>query len=464
MLSSRPLLTSRSLNLLPLTRRRSLTCSASRVVPHPPDLIRWVRREGGSVHPSIALADHPTDGLGLISVGEIPAGSELIELPGHLPLRWTNGADGMLHKLAERIPEELWAMRLGLRLLQERAKEDSYWWPYISNLPQTFTMPIFFNGDDIKNLQYAPVLHQVNKRCRFLLSFEKEIKSLLTNISSSESHPFEGKDVNSSALGCAMSAVSSRAFRLHDKGDSVVPMLLPLIDMCNHSFSPSARIVQDRDASSPNLSIKVVANNQIEENTQVTLNYGNLSNDFLLLDYGFVIPSNPYDRVELRYDSALLEAASMTAGVSSPSFSSPASWQLEILSHLNLLGDNAKVTLGGADLIDGRLLAALRVLFSSETLKTQNLNSLMVLGDESNPVLGASIESSALKTVIALCVISLEHFPTKIMEDEEVLKMEIPSATRLAVEFRMLKKLMLVDVMRKLSQRVRMLSEEKSIS
>lgn len=57
--------------------------------------------------------------------------------------------------------EELWAMRLGLRLLQERAKSDSFWWPYIANLPETFTVPIFFPGEDIKNLQYAPLLHQV---------------------------------------------------------------------------------------------------------------------------------------------------------------------------------------------------------------------------------------------------------------------------------------------------------------
>jgi len=54
-------------------------------------------------------------------------------------------------------------MKLGLRLLQERAKSDSFWWPYIANLPETFTVPIFFPGEDIKNLQYAPLLHQVVK-------------------------------------------------------------------------------------------------------------------------------------------------------------------------------------------------------------------------------------------------------------------------------------------------------------
>lgn len=52
-------------------------------------------------------------------------------------------------------------MKLGLKLLQERARKGSFWWPYISNLPETYTVPIFFPGEDIKNLQYAPLLYQV---------------------------------------------------------------------------------------------------------------------------------------------------------------------------------------------------------------------------------------------------------------------------------------------------------------
>lgn len=71
------------------------------------------------------------------------------------------------------------------------------------------------------------------------------------------------------------------------------------------------------------------------------LNYGSLSNDFFLLDYGFVIPSNPHDHVELKYDEALLDAASLAAGVSSSSFLSPSDWQQDILSRLNLRGDEA---------------------------------------------------------------------------------------------------------------------------
>lgn len=101
---------------------------------------------------------------------------------------------------------------------------------------------------------------QVNKRCRFLLDFEKEIKQVVENLAP-DNHPFGGQDVNASSLGWAMSAVSSRAFRLHNKALldgplTDIPMLLPLIDMCNHSFHPNAQIVQEQDSKDPKMLVK----------------------------------------------------------------------------------------------------------------------------------------------------------------------------------------------------------------
>ncbi|XP_075077864.1 uncharacterized protein LOC107775460 isoform X2 [Nicotiana tabacum] len=359
-------------------------------------------------------------------------------------------------------------MKLGLKLLRERAKKGSFWWPYISNLPETYTVPIFFPGEDIKNLQYAPLLYQVNKRCRFLLEFDKILKHELENLKP-DNHPFGGQHVDSSALGWAMSAVSSRAFRLYgskrpDGTRSNVPMMLPLIDMCNHSFDPNAEIVQEEENRNRNMLVKVVAGRQIKQNDLLLLNYGCLSSDLFLLDYGFVIPSNPYDCIELKYDAALLDAASMAAGVSSPKFSSPSPWQQQILSHLNLDGQNSdlKVTLGGRELVEGRLLAALRVVLSDdeEAVQQHDLETLKSLTVEAP--LGISTEVAALRTIVALCVIALGHFPTKIMEDESLLKQNVSPTTELALQFRIQKKSLIVDVMRDLSKRVKLLLAKES--
>ncbi|CAI0387763.1 unnamed protein product [Linum tenue] len=341
-------------------------------------------------------------------------------------------------------------MKLGLKLLQERSQVGSFWWPYISNLPEAYSVPIFFPGEDIKNLQYAPLLHQVNKRCRFLLEFEQLVKHVLDGVETSSSdHPFGGQAVDASSLGWAMSAVSSRAFRLHGGGSHGgidIPMMLPLIDMCNHSFNPNARIVQEQGGND-------------------VINYGCLNNDLFLLDYGFVVPSNPYDCIELRFDGALLDAASTAAGVSSPSFSSPAPWQKEILSQLKLDGEAPvlKVTIGGQEPVEGRLLAAVRVMLTSdrEMVEKHDLSTLMSLSSDSDAPLGTATEVAALRTVLALCVIALGHFPTQMMEDESLLKKGVSSATsELAIQFRIQKKALIVDVMRDLTKRVQLLSSK----
>ncbi|KAF3786861.1 Histone-lysine N-methyltransferase [Nymphaea thermarum] len=500
-------------------RRKLTTVSASlssRLVPRPLDLVSWVRREGGFVHQSLRIGSggHSSTGLDLIASEEISGGSDLIRLPSHLPLSFDppesarDGSHALLIELASKVPasvevgcgrcpgklrisgersshhekkavgeqemalfgalaEELWALKLGLRLLQERATVGSFWWPYISNLPEAFSTPIFFSGDEIKNLQYAPIVHQVNKRCRFLLDFEKVVKQTLEDVSF-RNHPFRGQDVDASALGWAMAAVSTRAFRLHGKAlphgtESDIPMLLPLIDMCNHSFEPNAEIIQEQDNKSPEAIVKVVSKEQIQRGDSVLLNYGDLCNDLLLLDYGFVIPENPYDTIELRYDGVLLDAASMAAGLQSPNFSSPTQWQDDLLRLLNLEGDGAdlKVTLGGPGVVDGRLLAAIRILLGNDkdVVEKHNLSTLQLLSTKAP--LGLSNEIFTLRTLIALCVIALGHFPTKIMEDESLLKGTMSSSMKLAIQLRLRKKTLISDVMRELTRKVNTFSNEK---
>jgi len=94
---------------------RSLSCpaasaAAQRLAPQPPDLVRWVQREGGFVHPALRVANHPEHGLGVSAAaadGDIPPGEVLIALPGRLPLRLrrpTGAADDVLVQLAQQVP------------------------------------------------------------------------------------------------------------------------------------------------------------------------------------------------------------------------------------------------------------------------------------------------------------------------------------------------------------------------
>lgn len=51
---------------------------------------------------------------------------------------------------------------------------------------------------------------------------------------------------------------------------------------------------------------------QISAGEPLLLSYGNLNNDFLFMDYGFIIPNNPHDRVALRFDVGLVQVSNIT--------------------------------------------------------------------------------------------------------------------------------------------------------
>lgn len=46
---------------------------------------------------------------------------------------------------------------------------------------------------------------------------------------------------------------------------------------------------------------------QVSAGEPLTLNYGTLSNDLLFLDYGFVVPDNLHDRVDVQFQVSLLQ-------------------------------------------------------------------------------------------------------------------------------------------------------------
>ena len=102
------------------------------------------------------------------------------------------------------------------------------------------------------------------------------------------------------APGWALAVVTSRAFRV--AGPNQPAAMLPLIDMCNHSFAPNCKL-QPVDGGD----LQLVALQDIPRHQPLLLSYGSLSNDFLLMDYGFVVPDNPSDRVQLSFNLDLLE-------------------------------------------------------------------------------------------------------------------------------------------------------------
>lgn len=63
-----------------------------------------------------------------------------------------------------------------MQLIAERAKgSGSGFLPYLQSLPAGISgLPIFFRPEEIQQLQYPPLIQQINLRCRWLLRFASD--------------------------------------------------------------------------------------------------------------------------------------------------------------------------------------------------------------------------------------------------------------------------------------------------
>ncbi|KAL4434341.1 hypothetical protein ABPG75_000782 [Micractinium tetrahymenae] len=466
------------------------------------DLVSWVQEAGGSTAGVVVRRDE--SGFGLAAAQDCGPGATLISLPQRCHLTYDGSTDPRLLALIDQVPAELWGAKLALQVVAHRLLgQASPYAAYVNNLPMGVAgLPIFFNGEALGTLQYPPVTEQVKKRCRWLLSFTQQV---LGPLRGTDRDPFEGAEVDANALGWALAVVTSRAFRTRGPGQPA--SLLPLVDMSNHSFEPNAKVVPG-----PGGSMHMVALRELHAGEDVLISYGGLSNDFLLLDYGFLVPGNLYDTVQLRFDRGLIEAAKAVAGVGSTGGQAddPTSdelpplpaWQQRELAALQLAGPDANTEVNirrvsaqgqaaeaaagaaAGSPADARLLAALRVLCAPSEAALCGRSGAERLGRWDAPLAAPAAELAALRTLTGLCAIALSQFKGTVEEDIALLaaskaagqqaqqqggeqqeqQRQLTPDEELAVRFRMDKKELLLEALAITSRRIKQLAAAASPS
>ena len=418
------------------------------------ELVDWVNTNGGSVHDVAIHSWQGVDGgsgYGLKANRDVKAGEELVVLPGNLQIRYQEGRDpSSLKKMMDTIPEELWGAKLALKLLYERLQgEEGHFWHYIENLPVGFPgLPLFFDQKTIQALEYPPVSSQVIKRCRWLLQFAKEELQKKTD------NPFHGTEIDANALGWAFAAVTTRAFR--PGGPKSPGVLLPLIDMCNHSFNPNAKVIGSKAGTASDC-LSMVAVRDITADEPIMLCYGNLPNDFLLLDYGFVIEDNPFYTVKLSFDAGFVEGAKAVANVGSLIDDGSDTvklipWQQKLLEDLCLhIDKEVSIVRSGKDgsPVDDRLLAGVRILCATKESDCKSHE----LGNWNEDIQNISWELSSMKTLMGMCIIALSQFSTSSAQDVSLIE-EHDGDYGLAVTLRKEKKAILSNAVERIKERI----------
>ena len=399
-----------------------------RVVPNRmPQLLEWLDINGARFRESVDVSWVGKDvgGYRLTAKVDLDEGDRVIELPPGVPLTLCPKSDPpQLTSLVEQVPEELWGARLGLRLLLERALGTrGRHCEYVSNLPTAVQgVPMFFGQEAIEAIQYPPVLQQVNLRSQFLVALSQNKMGDTTSA-------MKGTQVDINALGWGMAATLSRAFRL--RGPDEPGSLLPLIDMCNHSFKPNCEVKPGLDGEGAVLR----ALKPIEMGDELLICYGpSLNNDDLFLDYGFIIDPNLNDGVELSFSKEVMERARIEAGLP-PILVGEELWRdsaykamgLDPLTrNVPIPGITSTIRVGGATTtvdgksrplgVDATLIGACRVVAADqpEALRRLSASDLMKLNSES---LSASVDSASMKVLGALVQILLKNLPTTLNSD-----------------------------------------------
>lgn len=93
--------------------------------------------------------------------------------------------------------------------------------------------------------------------------------------------------------------------------------MVPLIDFVSHSFTPSCAV---RDTGSEYVLYTV---RPVRAGEELSINYGALSNEELLDDFGFTVDRNPHDTIKITVDNVLLYSARAVMGQNNESFGTP---------------------------------------------------------------------------------------------------------------------------------------------
>jgi hypothetical protein len=306
-------------------------------------LSKWIVRHGGVFTPEIIES---RDGWHLrisADASPIQAGDVLIRVPKDLcihsdPARMARG--DLLENtqaLMNSLSQHHWRARLAIALLSERVRSKSNYRSYLRNLPFEFWgLPVFFSTGEFALMQDYALMQKTKDRCKFMSEFAD---SVLLPLHGSPRDPFSGNSADVNAFGWGFASASSRALReasMRVEGseaeDRSGAVMVPGIDLANHSYDPTCEVVEtvwagEGGEETPCYEMRAlvdIPSTVGEAPVDLTISYGQYSNDVLLADYGFTVPDNPHDDVKFAVDGPMIDTARVVMGQSKESILSVA--------------------------------------------------------------------------------------------------------------------------------------------
>ncbi|KAL7940614.1 hypothetical protein V8C42DRAFT_222911 [Trichoderma barbatum] len=256
----------------------------------------WLRESGATGLDGLELADFPITGRGARALRPFKQGETIVTIPGDSV--WTvehAHADSLLGPvLRSTQPPLSLEDTLAIYLLFVRSRASGYDGPrsHVGALPASYSASIFFKQDELE-VCAGSSLYAITKQLE--QNLKKDYRALVMRVLGLHPDLFPLDKFGIEDYKWALCSFWSRAMDFVLPGGNSIRVLAPFADMLNHSSEVKQCHVYD--PSSGNLS--VLAGKDYEVGDQVSIFYGSIPNNRLLLLYGFVIPDNPNDSYDL---------------------------------------------------------------------------------------------------------------------------------------------------------------------
>ncbi|KAK7270113.1 hypothetical protein RIF29_23025 [Crotalaria pallida] len=247
----------------------------------------WLERKAGSTISSSLYIGKSSFGRSLFASKIIRTGDCILKVPYSVQVT----ADNLLPEIRSLISEEVGniAKLAIVILIEQKLGQGSEWNPYISCLPQQGELhnTIFWNESELgmirHSLVYQETINQKSQIEKDFLAIRPAFEYFHQSLGA-----FSFKDFMH-----ACTLVGSRAW-----GSKKGLSLIPFADFVNHDGVSESIVMSDDDKQCS----EVIADRDYATGEQVLIRYGKFSNATLMLDFGFTVPYNIYDQVQIQLD------------------------------------------------------------------------------------------------------------------------------------------------------------------
>eukprot|EP00210_Caulerpa_lentillifera_P005738 g5486.t1 len=265
--------------------------------------------------------DTPNPDWSVFAKTDVEEGTVLAWIPNSALLSPTNSA---LKSILET-ESVVSGLSLVIALAYERSlKEKSKWFGYLESLPERENLPVFWSDEELAPLKCTPLLESVQEERK---TMEKDYKETVKPLLEKYPQQFPEGSLTLEDFKSATSLVFSRDFHVDSE---IGRALVPFADLFNHKccvVGDEDHILQvealdsnhnpfnDDDEIDPELKLEILvrsaensegvhglqikASKFIPKGNEIHDTYGELSNEYLLMNYGFCLAKNPFNRITI---------------------------------------------------------------------------------------------------------------------------------------------------------------------